>query len=78
MTRADFIKAYAARSGLSAEFAVIGLLDVGGKTMVAMPCACGEQDCEGWAMLTADGIDHHLAFNAPEPLRTVYCDAISQ
>lgn len=76
MKRAEFIEAYAGSSGLRADFADIGLLDAGGRTMVALPCACGEKDCEGWAMLSADSVLDHLQFRAPEKLRLAYDDAI--
>lgn len=76
MTRTEFVKSYARRSGLDDRFAGIGLIAVGGHHLVALPCACGEESCEGWAMVTASAALHHLAFYAPEPLRTAYCDLV--
>jgi len=45
--------------------------------MLALPCACGDDGCEGWAMVSANGVDHHLQFNAPDALRDAYTNAIS-
>lgn len=77
MTRKDFVRAYAERSGLSAKWAVIGLIDVdGAATMCALPCGCGDETCEGWAMVTANSVADHLFFSAPEALRDAYRAAI--
>src|SRR5690606_6463421 len=76
MTRTEFVRAYAARSGLDDEWAVLGFIKVGESTKIAMPCACGEEGCEGWAMIGAEHISHHLAFNAPDKLRLAYREAI--
>lgn len=78
MTRREFVAAYAERSDLSAQWAALGLIDVGGKTMVAMPCACEEAMCEGWVMLSADSLDHHLRTSAPEALRNAYIQAVPE
>lgn len=78
MTRTEFIQGYAERSGLDASFAGIGLLPVGSKTLVALPCACGEDDCPGWAMLSADSIDSHMRFSAPDELRDTYVKAVDR
>lgn len=40
MTRADFIKGYAERSGIS--------VDQFNRYMCALPCDCGEAICQGW------------------------------
>lgn len=76
MTRTEFIKSYAERSGLSDEWAILGYIQTGNRIQLAMPCACGENGCEGWAMIGPDSISHHLAFNAPEALRLAYRKAI--
>lgn len=76
MTRTEFVKAYADRSGLSDKWAGLGIVDVGGSAMAALPCGCGDETCEGWAMVTANSIIHHLEFCAPEPLRGAYHDAV--
>lgn len=78
MTRADFVRAYAARNGKSAEWADIGLVDVGGKTLFALPCGCPDPACEGWAMCSPDSALHHLFFCTPEPLRIAYMAAVDK
>lgn len=78
MTREEFIKAYAERSGLSAKYASIGIMDIGDQTQVALPCACGDEMCEGWAMVGASGVPSHLNLYAPEPLRSAWLDAIKK
>lgn len=46
MTKEEFIAAYCARSGVAwAELSPY---------RVALPCACGELMCEGWAMVGND------------------------
>lgn len=76
MTRAEFVRTYAARSNLSDQWAEIGLIDVGSKTMLALPCGCGAENCEGWAMVTADGVLDHLMLHAPSGLREAYAEAV--
>jgi hypothetical protein len=72
MTREEFIKNYAARSGFDAPYAILGFLDIGGTVRVALPCACKEDGCDGWAMVSAEGMEHHILFYAPEPLQGAY------
>lgn len=78
MTRTEFIQTYAKLSGLNDHpYALLGFLDCGnGHVLVAMPCVCGMESCEGWAMLSAEHIDHHMRFNAPYPLRTAYIETV--
>lgn len=76
MKRADFVRLYAERSGLSPQWADIGLIDCGGKTLCALPCGCEEVGCEGWAMLGADSMHDHLFFHAPTALREAYQAAV--
>jgi hypothetical protein len=78
MTRTEFIRSYAKRSGLSGEWSDIGLIEIGGKTQFALPCACGEDICEGWAMVTPDSALHHLFFCTPEPLRQAYAAIVGE
>ena len=78
MTREDFVKAYAGRSNLSAEYAALGIIDTDGRTYCALPCACGEESCEGWAMVSASGVDSHLMFSAPDKLRVAYHEALKR
>lgn len=79
VTRKDFVAAYAKRSGLSDQWAALGLIDCGaGRTLAAMPCDCGDENCKGWAMLSADGLDHHFRFSAPVELRNAYIKACQE
>lgn len=78
MTREEFVRGYALRNGLDASWSRLGFIDLGhGRVHVALPCGCGENDCVGWAMVSAEGVLGHLELYAPEPLRTAYCDAIA-
>jgi len=48
MTREEFEKGYAMKSGTSVKW----LHDLG---QVAVPCDCGEDGCDGWAMVRKGG-----------------------
>ena len=76
MTRTEFIKGYAARSDLSDKWAALGFIQIGDRVTIALPCACGEDRCEGWAMVGGENVLHHLQFNAPERLRMAYMEAV--
>jgi hypothetical protein len=82
MKRADFIRAYTNRSGLSDKWAEIGLVDREegrhGWVFIALPCACGKDGCQGWAMLSAEQVLDHLQFNAPEILRDAYMKSVGE
>lgn len=80
MTREDFINAYATRSGLTSKAAGIGLLSSGDRDgrMIALPCACGGEDCEGWAMVGIEQVLHHLFFDAPEDMVSAYRAALNE
>lgn len=54
MTRDEFIDGYMARSGLSMSHRLPDGFEVEGWRQVAVPCDCGEDICEGWAMLPPD------------------------
>lgn len=75
MTRAEFVRDYAQRSGLPDKWARLGFVEAGSRVYVALPCACGEEMCEGWAMLSNEHVLHHLQFNAPPALRNAYNEA---
>jgi hypothetical protein len=75
MTRAEFIKSYAAKSNLSAEWADLGFLEIAGNARPVLPCACENELCEGWAIVAPDSVDSHLELYAPEPLRSAYIAA---
>lgn len=78
MTREEFVKAYAERSGRSGLWALLGFIETEGRYKIAMPCACDSEDCPGWAMVTPESIDDHLRLDAPEPLRTAYREAVEK
>lgn len=73
ISRADFVRGYAERSNLSAEWAGLGIIDFGDRMKrFAMPCGCDDDTCEGWAMVSAESMISHLELYAPEPLAAVY------
>lgn len=76
MTRREFIIGYAARSGLSDKWANLGFIQTGGLYQLAMPCACGQEGCEGWGMVGPSSVDSHLRLYAPDELRDAYIKAI--
>ncbi len=79
MTREEFVKGYAERSGLSSEWASLGQIDVGGRTMIALPCGnCGDDECGGWAMVGAGSVLDHLFLYAPDDLMSAYREAVRQ
>lgn len=75
MTRTEFVRAYAQRSGLSDKWAILGYVDLDGKVLIALPCACDDKECEGWAMMSAEHVDHHLRTYAPDALAAAYSAA---
>ena len=46
MTKEEFILNYCRRSDLSAQ--------VFARTLVALPCTCEQEGCNGWAAVAAD------------------------
>lgn len=78
MTRTEFITAYATRSRLSNEWAELGFVQAGSRVMIALPCTCGAEECEGWAMLSNENVLTHLDLYTPEQLRFAYHDAVKQ
>lgn len=76
MSRAAFVKGYANRSGLSDKWAPLGLVEIGDHKLIALPCECGEDGCDGWAMLGAEAVLHHLWFHAPDAMRRAYCEIV--
>lgn len=52
MTRDEFIDGYMTRSGIDPNLRLPDGYDVPGYIpRIALPCACGEEQCEGWAMI---------------------------
>lgn len=78
MTRADFIRRYAACSDLSDEWAELGLVEIGNHRRIALPCGCGDETCPEWSMVPIEAVLDHLSLYAPEPLRTAYHEAVSK
>jgi len=60
MTRDEFIDGYMARSGIDPEFRTEDGFVVVGSRRVAVPCACGDEACSGWAMVSPDDVDEYL------------------
>jgi hypothetical protein len=51
-TRTQFVRDYAAGSGVSAGYDELGFLEIGGKYLLAMPCIdCDYEGCTGWQMV---------------------------
>jgi len=58
MTKQEFIDGYCKRSNIS--------WDELKETQVVLPCNCGEDVCDGWAMITntPDLVEHHIKFSS--------------
>lgn len=65
MTKEQFIETYCQRSNIS--------WDVLSKTKVVLPCACGDEICEGWVMLPNEQpvIETHSRLYAPKESESV-------
>jgi hypothetical protein len=61
MTKDEFIDGYIKYNGLSAECRTADGVATPLSRLVALPCACGEPVCEGWAMVADQ--PHHIAFH---------------
>ena len=59
MTKEEFIDAYCKRSNVSWESL--------SQWRVPLPCACGEDECDGWAMVInkPEMIEDHMELYAP-------------
>jgi hypothetical protein len=77
MTRTEFVRDYARQSGLSDRFASLGIIYTDGGALLAMPCGCGDAECQGWLMVSADCALSHLEMGTPEPLRDAYRAAMA-
>jgi hypothetical protein len=77
MTRDEFIQQYAPGSNISRDFACLGFVEFAGSVLNALPCACGADNCVGWAMVGPALIDSHLRLYAPDPLRSAYIALLS-
>lgn len=65
ITQDEFERAYAERSGMT--------IDEFRAWLIGLPCACGEETCEGWFAVSRDPdhIAEYLDFYAPEAPRTM-------
>jgi hypothetical protein len=63
MTKDEFIAGYCRRSGVTWEYL--------SQHKTALPCACGENGCDGWAMVSNNelAIKAHMDLYAPAPAR---------
>ena len=79
MSRTEFVRRYAKNSGISDEWAILGLIAPTRESrMIALPCDCGEDGCEGWAMLGIESVLHHLQFCAPDDMRDAYMKSMGE
>lgn len=60
MTKDEFIDAYCQRSMVPRERLMA--------RRVALPCGCGDESCDGWAMVSNDplSVETHMRLYAPE------------
>lgn len=60
MTKEEFLNGYSQWSNIPRKYLL--------KDMVALPCACGDDECQGWAMVRNDPemIAIHMELYAPE------------
>lgn len=67
LTRDEFIERYLIRSDLPLSYKVDGGFDFDGRRYLALPCACGDDMCEGWAKVRDDPeeIATHMRLYAP-------------
>jgi hypothetical protein len=73
LSRDEFIEGYMARSAAAGAFDAREVertpdgFKIDGWERIALPCACGEDECEGWAMLTnePDQVRTHTELYAP-------------
>ena len=79
MKRTQFIRAWAERYGFSHKWAELGFVEIGvSDKRFALPCGCGENGCEGWAMVSAESALDHLFFRAPDSLIDAYRGAVEK
>ena len=80
ITRTEFIKRYAADSGRpeGAKYARLGIFEVDDVCLMALPCGCDGEQCEGWMMASAHTVLSHLFFGTPGKLRDAYREAVKQ
>lgn len=72
MTRDQFIEGYLSRSGIPMSAKTDDGFRVGGREYVALPCACGDEKCDGWAKVSKNDEDiaTHSDLYAPTSTHT--------
>ncbi len=65
MTRDEFINGYMKRSKIPVSCRTADGFKRGGFRRYALPCACGDASCEGWAMISEEGREDHERFYGP-------------
>lgn len=78
MTREEFVHGYCTRSGfpdykLDGERVLLG----DDWEMLALPCRCEEEGCEGWAMIPKHGRGWHLAQNREAGQGPTFAEAVA-
>lgn len=66
MTRDEFIDGYMARSKLSPDLRTSVGYTFKNFVYEALPCACGDSSCDGWAMVSTELKDTHMQLYAPQ------------
>jgi len=61
VSRQEFIESY----GVPSQYKKPWGIKVGGNERYALPCACGAEACDGWAMVSAELASDHLMFYGP-------------
>jgi len=64
LTKEQFIAQYETNGQKNDEGVVIH-----GRVKFALPCRCECADCEGWAMVSAEGVYDHLTLSGPMEIR---------
>jgi hypothetical protein len=61
MTREEFVRGYMERSGIT-DYRLDGerVYEDDEYYMLALPCKCGEDECQGWAMIPPSSREWHL------------------
>lgn len=67
LTRNEFIDGYLSRSNLSRYRTTDGY-QINKYRRFALPCSCGEEGCEGWAMIPESTVKWHAFKEAKEVL----------
>ena len=66
MTQDEFIVGYMQKSEIPASFKTEDGFDWGdGFRLYALPCACGDESCDGWAMVHERMLESHKKLYGP-------------